>query len=250
MSKKRVFATRLDFPGSGIKLLKEKYEVQCHSEPHIIPEDDLAERIKGADALFCISTDKINKKILDAAGPQLKVIATMSLGFEHIDVNECKKRNIQVCNAANPISVSVVAEFTIGLLLAVSRKIVESSGAILRGEWTETWTPDWYVGRGLTNATVGIVGMGRIGQAVLDRILPFGVAKVLYFDIYTPVLKEEKGAHFTTFDRLLANSDYIIVTCNLTDDNRGMFDEKAFSLMKPNAVFINTSRHVSRNTFC
>ncbi|GBN00292.1 Glyoxylate reductase [Araneus ventricosus] len=243
MGKKKVFVTRPDFPPSGIKLLEEKFDVQYNPEPRDVSKEYLLQHIKGAEALFCISTDKITKEVLDAAGPQLKVVATISLGFEHIDVQECKKRGIQVCNAANPISVSVVAEFTIGLLLAVSRKIVKAAGAIQRGEWIESWTPDWYVGRGLTNSVVGIVGMGRIGQAVLDRILPFGVSKVCYYDIFSPIsAAEEKGVHFTTLDRLLMNSDYVIVTCNLTEDNRGMFDSKAFSMMKPDAVFINTSR--------
>ncbi|GFT39598.1 glyoxylate reductase [Nephila pilipes] len=243
MSKKKVFVTRPDYPQAGIKKLQEKYDLIFNPEPHNCKEDYLLQHVKGADGLFCMSTDKITKNVLDAAGPQLKVIATMSLGFEHIDVEECRKRKIIVCNAANPISVSCVAEFTVGLLLSVSRRIVESSGAIQRGEWIEPWHPDWYLGRGLTNATVGIVGMGRIGQAVLDRILPFGVEKVIYFDIYSPISEaEKKGAHFTTFERLLQNSDYVIVTCNLTEENKGMFDETAFALMKRSAVFINTSR--------
>ncbi|GFQ74561.1 glyoxylate reductase [Trichonephila clavata] len=243
MSRKKVLVTRSDFPKTGIDLLQEKYDLIFNPKSKTCDEDYLMQYIKGVDGLFCISTDRINKDVLDAAGPQLKVIATMSLGFDHIDIEECKKRKIIVCNAVNPISVSCVAEFTIGLLLAVSRRIVESSGAIQRGEWVVPWHPDWYIGRGLTNATVGIVGMGRIGQAVFERILPFEVLKVVYYDIYTPIPKvEQKGAHFTTLENLLKISDYIIVTCNMTDENKGMFDEKAFSLMKSNAVFINTSR--------
>ncbi|GBN00291.1 Glyoxylate reductase [Araneus ventricosus] len=243
MSRKKVFVTRPDFHQSGIKLLEEKFDVQYNPEPHDVSEDYLLQHIKGADALFCIVTDKITKEVLDAAGPQLKVVATISIGFEHIDVEECKKRSIQVCNAANPISVSAVAEFTVGLLLSVSRKIIKAAGAIQRGEWIQTWSPDYYVGRGLINAVVGIVGMGRIGQAVLDRILPFEVSKVYYYDVFSPIsAADEKGAYSTTFDRLLTDSDYVIVTCNLTEDNRGMFDSKAFSMMKPDAVFVNTSR--------
>ncbi|GFS39739.1 glyoxylate reductase [Trichonephila inaurata madagascariensis] len=167
MSKKRVFVTRSDFPKTGINLLQEKYELIFNPTSKTCEKDHLLQYIKGVDGLFCMSTDEINKDVLDAAGPQLKVIATLSLGFDHIDIEECKKRNIIVCNAVNPISVSCVAEFTIGLLLAVSRRIVEASGAIQRGEWVVPWYPDWYIGRGLTNATVGIVGMGRIGSGHL-----------------------------------------------------------------------------------
>ncbi|XP_035209316.1 glyoxylate reductase/hydroxypyruvate reductase-like isoform X1 [Stegodyphus dumicola] len=243
MSKPKVLITRSDFPETGIKKLQEKYDVEVYPHSRIIPRDCLLQHIKGASGLFCISTDKIDKEVLDAAGPQLKVVATMSLGFDHIDVKECKKRNIIVCNGPNPISVSCVAEFTIGLLLSVSRRIVEASGAIKRGEWTEVWTPSWYVGRGLTNAIVGIVGMGRIGKAILERILPFGVAKVYYYDIYHPIPEaEDMGARFASFEELLENSDYVIACCNLTEGNKGLFNSRAFRMMKSSAVFINTSR--------
>ncbi|XP_054720391.1 glyoxylate reductase/hydroxypyruvate reductase-like [Uloborus diversus] len=243
MSRPRIFVTRPNFPENGIRMLQEKFDVELYPHSEAVSRDYLLQHIKGASALFCISTDKIDKTVLEAAGSQLKIIATLSLGFEHIDVVECKKRNIVVCNAPNPISVSCVAEFTVGLLLAVSRKIVEASGAIQRGEWTETWTPDWYVGRGLTNAVAGIVGMGRIGRAIFQRLLPFGVSKVLYHDLFQPIAEaEEAGAVCVPLDVLLKESDYVIATCNLTDQSRGMFDKKAFSLMKSSAVFINTSR--------
>ncbi|KAF8786970.1 Glyoxylate reductase like protein [Argiope bruennichi] len=207
MSKKKVFVTRPDFPQCGIKLLEEKFNVHYNPEPHDVSKDYLLQHIKGAEALFCISTDKITKEVLEAAGDRFKGAA----------------------NAANPISVSVVAEFTIGLLLAVSRKIVTAAGAIQRGEWIESWTPDWFC-------------FFLASSATLTGIYSW-VSKVYYYDIFSPIsAAEEKGAHFTTFDRLLMNSDYVIVTCNLTEENRGMFDTKAFSLMKPDAVFINTSR--------
>lgn len=240
---KKIFVTRPNFPEIGIRRLKDKFNVDLSPYFTAVPEDYLLSHIKGSSALFCISTDKITKKVIDAAGPELKVIATFSLGFEHIDVEECKKRNIRVCNAPNPISVSVVAEFTVGLLLAVARKIVDSSGAIRRGEWTQVWTPDWYVGRGLTKSTVGIVGMGRIGRAVLERVLPFGISKAYYFDVFHPIPEAESlGASYLPFDDLLSQSDFVIVTCNLTEQSRGLFDSRAFSLMKPTSVFINTSR--------
>lgn len=152
-------------------------------------------------------------------------------------------RNIYVCNAPNSVSVGAVAEMTIGLMLAVGRKIVEASKAIQRGEWTVTWSPEFFVGRGLMNSTVGIVGMGRIGQAILKRLLAFDVSKVLYYDVRHPVTAaEELGAKYASFEDLLKKSDYIISMCNLTEESRGLFDSRAFSLMKTSAVFINTSR--------
>ncbi|GFT39599.1 hypothetical protein NPIL_560441 [Nephila pilipes] len=151
--------------------------------------------------------------------------------------------DIVVCNAANPLSASCVAEFAIGLLLSISRKIVQSFDAIKSAEWVEAFPPHSCIGRGLVNASVGIVGMGRIGQAVLNRILPFEVSRVFYYDIVDPIADvDKKGAMKVKFEDLLQNSDYIILTCNLTDENKGMFDKKAFSLMKPNAILINVSR--------
>lgn len=138
---------------------------------------------------------------------------------------------------------AAVAEMTIGLMLAVGRKIVEASKAIQRGEWTVTWSPVFYVGRGLMSTTVGIVGMGRIGQAVLKRLLAFDVSKVLYYDVCHPITSDEDlGAKYVAFEDLLKESDYVVCTCNLTEESRGIFNSKAFSLMKTSAVFINTSR--------
>ncbi|XP_054720483.1 glyoxylate reductase/hydroxypyruvate reductase-like [Uloborus diversus] len=243
MSKAKVFVTRPDFPENGIRLLQEKYDVEMYPYSKAVERDYLLEHVKGASALFCITSEQIDKAVLDAAGPELKIISSMSLGFEHIDIEECKKRNIIVCNSPNPMMVASVAEFTIGLLLAVARKIVEASGAIQRGEWIEGWNPNWYVGRGLTGAVVGIVGMGRVGKAVFSRLQPFGVMQVLYFDIFHPIVEvESMGARYAPFEELLKESDYVISTCNLTEKSRGIFDRKAFSLMKSSAAFINTSR--------
>ncbi|KAG8180179.1 hypothetical protein JTE90_020475 [Oedothorax gibbosus] len=241
--RQKVFVTRSDYPEKGIRMLREKYDVEIYPHPLHCPVEYMLEHIRGASALFCISFDKIGKEVIEAAGPQLKIIVTFSLGYEHIDVDECRRRGIVVCNSSNPVSVSVVAEFTVGLLLAVARKIAPAAGAVQRNEWSEIWSPSWYLGRGLTNATVGIVGMGRIGQAVLERILPFGVSKVFYYDLHKPIAAAEaKGAEYAPFEDLLKNSDFVIATCNLCPESAGLFDHRAFSIMRPHAVFVNTSR--------
>ncbi|XP_042908646.1 glyoxylate reductase/hydroxypyruvate reductase isoform X1 [Parasteatoda tepidariorum] len=243
MSKQKVFVTRSDFPKCAFTLLSEKFDVECYPFPEKITDKYLLDHIKGASALYCQSTDDINEKVLDAAGQQLKIVATMSLGFEHIDISACKKRNIIVTNDANPVYVSIVAEYTVGLLLTVARRFIEADAAVRRGEWTKVWDPTWLVGRGLVNSTIGIVGMGRIGLAVLERIMAFKINKALYYDVYKPIEKAEAlGAHYASFEELLKESDFVIVNCNLTEENKGLLGSKAFSLMKSNAVFINTSR--------
>lgn len=238
----RVFMTRSDYPSEAEQLLRDKFEVTKYSEPHIIPKEALLRGVKGVHGIFCISTDIIDKDVLDAAGSQLKVISTMSVGFDIIDVKECNKRNIVVTHVPHA-STDSVAEFTVGLLLAVSRRIVEGYLSIIRNKWQEKWNPDFCCGRSLKNSTVGIVGMGRIGQGVLKRVLPFGVSRVLYYDVVHPIEKaEELGAQYRSFEDLLKESDFVIANCVLCDGSREIFNSVAFSLMKPTAIFINTSR--------
>ncbi|GFX31690.1 hypothetical protein TNCV_4082141 [Trichonephila clavipes] len=175
-------------------------------------------------------------------GPQLKVIASMSVGFDHINIEECKKRKIGVTNTPH-VSTDSVAEFTVMLMLAVGRRLFDSAAAIKNGEWVHSWSPMWLCGQGLKNATVGIVGVGRIGQSILKRLPAFGIAKALYYDVIRPVpAVEEMGAIYTPFEDLLRQSDFVVAMCNLSDETRGIFNKKAFGLMKPSAVFINTSR--------
>lgn len=242
MSKPKVLVTRPDVPIEGINMLKEKCDVEIYDQPKPIPRDALLNLIKGKDALLCLLTDPIDKEIIEAAGPQLKAIATMSVGYEHIDTKECKERNIPVSNTPE-VSTDSVAEMTVTLMLAVGRRLIDAAGAIKNGEWVYSWSPLWLCGQGLTNATVGIVGMGRIGQGVMKRILPFGVAKVLYFDVFHPIKPaEEMGAQYVEFEELVKQCDFIVAMCNLSEQTRNLFNAKAFNLMKPNAVFINTSR--------
>ncbi|XP_054719889.1 glyoxylate reductase/hydroxypyruvate reductase-like [Uloborus diversus] len=242
MGRPKVFVTRPDVPQEGIELLKKKCDVEIYNEEKPITRDALLKGVKGKDGIFCLLTDPIDKEVLDVAGPQLKVIATMSVGFDHIDIEECKKRQIAVSNTPH-VSTDSVAEFTVLLMLAVGRRLFDSAAAIRQGEWIHSWSPLWLCGQGLKDATVGIVGMGRIGQAVLKRLLPFGVGKTLYYDVFHPIQPaEEMGAIYSSFEDLLKESDYVVAMCNLSEETRGVFNKKAFSLMKKSAVFINTSR--------
>ncbi|GFQ71019.1 hypothetical protein TNCT_160501 [Trichonephila clavata] len=186
MSRPRVFVTRPSVPKEGIDLLRQTCDVKVYNEDKPIPRDALLKGVVGIDGLLCLLSDPIDKEVLDAAGPQLKVIASMSVGFDHIDIEECKKRKIGVTNTPH-VSTDSVAEFTVMLMLAVGRRLFDSAAAIKNGEWVHSWSPMWLCGQGLKNATVGIVGVGRIGQSILKRLPPFGVAKVLYYDVIRPV---------------------------------------------------------------
>uniref|UniRef100_A0A2L2XWU9 Glyoxylate reductase/hydroxypyruvate reductase n=1 Tax=Parasteatoda tepidariorum TaxID=114398 RepID=A0A2L2XWU9_PARTP len=242
MSRPKVFVTRPSVPKEGLDLLRKSCDVEVYPEEKPIPRDALLKGVAGKDGLLCLLTDPIDKEVLDAAGPQLRVIASMSVGFEHIDLEECKKRNIAVSNTPH-VSTDSVAEFTVLLMLAVGRHLFANAAAMKNGEWVYSWSPMLFCGQGLKNATVGIVGMGRIGQALLKRLIPFGISKALYHDVFHPIEPaEEMGAVYTEFEDLLRQSDYVVAMCNLSDETRGIFNKKAFKLMKPTAVFINTSR--------
>ncbi|XP_055936595.1 glyoxylate reductase/hydroxypyruvate reductase-like [Argiope bruennichi] len=242
MSKPKVLVTRIDVPEDSIKKLKEHCDVEVYEEDKPIPKEELIKRLPGKAGLYCLLTDPIDKTVIDAAGPTLKVIATMSVGYEHIDLNHCKSKNIKVSNTPD-VSSDSVAEWTVTLMLCAGRNFMEAATAIKKGKWIYQWSPMWLCGAGLADATIGIVGMGRIGQSVMKRVLPFQVKEVLYFDIYHPIKPaEELGAKFVEFEDLIKKSDYIVSMCNLSDETKNLFCKKVFELMKPTAVFINTSR--------
>ncbi|XP_059169331.1 glyoxylate reductase/hydroxypyruvate reductase-like isoform X2 [Physella acuta] len=196
--------------------------------------------VAGVDGLLCLLTDSIDSELLDRAGPSLKVISTMSVGFDHIDLKECAKRNILVGYTPG-ILTNATAELTVGLLLAASRRFKEGMHAVESGEWG-AWKPMWLCGPGLDGATVGIVGLGRIGIAVAKCLKPFGVARILYSGRSEKSEAEEANAQYTSFDELLTKSDFVIACCALTPETKEMFNAAAFKKMKNTAVFVNSSR--------
>lgn len=237
-----VYITR-NIPSEGMRLLESQdIELRQWKSDDPVPRDELIRKVKDVDGLFCLLTDKIDEKLLEAAEKPLKVISTMSVGYDHVDISACKSRNIPVGFTPGVLT-EATAELTLGLLLTTSRRLVEASAEVKNGGWG-TWSPLWMCGSTLVGATVGIVGLGRIGEAVGRRLLTFGVSSILYYG------RSEKseaasslGAVFTPdFEAFLSASDFVIVTCALTPETQNMFDAEAFRKMKKNAVLINTSR--------
>lgn len=185
-------------------------------------------------------TDKIDNEILNKA-PNLKVIATMSVGYDHLEVEEIKKRGIKIGYTPNVLT-DATAELTVALLLATSRRLLEASNEARNGGW-QAWSPFWMCGPGLSGSVVGIVGFGRIGQEVAKRLKPFNVKKIIYYNRSERAEEAKQiGASRVAFDDLLKESDFVIVTCSLTPDTKNLFNEDTFNKMKRRAVFINTSR--------
>ncbi|XP_053226523.1 glyoxylate reductase/hydroxypyruvate reductase isoform X2 [Podarcis raffonei] len=236
----KVFVTRR-IPPEGLAALSRAGDVQQWDSDEPIPQSELLAGLAGKDGLLCLLSDRIDKEVLDAAGPSLKVISTLSVGYDHLAIEEIKKRGIRVGYTPD-ILTDATAELTVALLLATSRRLPESVEEVKNGGWT-TWKPLWMCGYGLSNSTVGIIGLGRIGQAVAHRLKPFGVKKFLYAGRHPkPEAAMELKAEFVPLAKLAEESDFVIVTCSLTPDTQGMCNRDFFCKMKKTSVFINTSR--------
>ncbi|XP_051633574.1 glyoxylate reductase/hydroxypyruvate reductase isoform X2 [Manacus candei] len=237
-----VFVTRR-IPAEGLRVLSQAsgYRVQQWDSEEPVPRAELLSRVAGTRGLLCLLSDRIDREVLDAAGPGLKVISTMSVGFDHLALDEIKKRGIRVGYTPDVLT-DATAELSVALLLSACRRLLEAAQQVKSGGWT-TWKPLWMCGYGLSDSTVGIIGLGRIGQAVARRLKPFGVKKFLYTGSGPkPESAAEFGAEFVPLVRLAEESDFVVVTCALTPATQGMCNKDFFSRMKKTSVFVNTSR--------
>ncbi|CAL1536633.1 unnamed protein product [Lymnaea stagnalis] len=241
MPDKWVYVTR-NIPQPGLAKLAEQFNIETYQSDEAIPHDVLVSAMKGKryDALLCMLTDQIDEEVLDAAGPQLKIVATMSVGYEHINLQECGKRNILVANTPG-VSTDSVAELTATLLLMTARRVTEGVEAVKKGEWGP-WKPMWLCGTELTGRVLGIYGLGRIGFNVGRRLKPFGFSKIYYTDVHEVSYAKDIDAEFVDFDGLIEKCDFICVCCNLTPQTRHMFNAEVFKRMKKGAILINTGR--------
>lgn len=211
-----------------------------------VSREELLMGVTGKNAIFCSLVDRIDAEVLDRAGPSLKVIGTISVGYDHIDLAECKRRGIRVGYTPD-ILTDATAELTVALLLATSRRLIEGNKAVHSGEW-KTWSPSWMCGQGLSRSTVGIVGFGRIGQEVAKRIRPFGPARILYSNRSDRSAEAEHvRAERVELPALLGASDFVILTCALVPETVNLINRNTIELMKPNAILINSARGANVN---
>ncbi|XP_037326932.2 glyoxylate reductase/hydroxypyruvate reductase b [Pungitius pungitius] len=239
----RVYVTR-QIPPEGLRVLRESGRVKLElwdSDDVPVPREELLQRVKGIDGLVCVLTEKIDAELLDAAGPNLKVVSTMSVGFDHLSLEELKKRGIRVGYTPDVLTDSV-AELTVALLLTTSRRLIEATHEAKTGGWG-TWRTLWLCGHELANSTMGILGLGRIGVAIAERLVPFKVKKFIYADVAPrPELAGLIDAEYVSFDQLAERSDFLAVCCALTPETKEICNKNLFSKMKDTSIFINTSR--------
>ena len=240
MSQPRTVITRR-IPRAGLELVQQGTDVRLWDSDEPIPRATLLDWVQGIDGLYCLLTEHIDEELLEAAGPSLKVVSTLSVGHDHIDIAACRRRNIAVGNTPGVLT-ETSADLAVALLLSTARRIPESIEAVRRGEWT-TWKPEWMAGYDVYGSTVGIVGLGRIGLAVAKRLHHGFNCRILYNSPKPkPTLADPIQAEFTDFPVLLEESDFISIHTPLNDKTRNLFGADTFRKMKNSAILINTSR--------
>ena len=238
--KQKIFLTRTlhDF---ALKELKKKFEVDIHSGKIPIPQNTLKSKIKNLDGLICFPYDKINKEILQSA-KKLKVISTFSVGYDHIDLDFAKENKIRVGYTPEVLT-DATADMAFGLLLDSLRRISEGDRIIRKQKWNQIYGAYDYVGLDLQGKTLGIIGLGRIGKTFAKRAKAFDM-KIIYHNRKQISKTDEKklGVKYTTFSKLITQSDIISIHVPHTDETNQMFNMKIFRKMKKTSFLINTSR--------
>ena len=239
MSKPKILVTRR-VPQECLDLLKPHFELEHYNKGTAIPRKQLLKSVKDKDGLLCLLTDKIDPELL-AAGPKLKAVSTFSVGYDHVDVPACKARGVAVTNTPGVLTEST-ADFTWALLMAAARRVVEGD-AYMRGGKYKGWDPLMLLGTDVSGKTLGVIGFGRIGQAVAKRAGGFSM-RVLYYDTRRAPAEAEAAlnAEFVPLDELLRESDYVSVHTVLDAGTRHLLDDRAFGLMKKSAYLINAAR--------
>lgn len=236
----RVFVSRI-IPEEGLSLVREACDMDLWDGDLPPPRDELLRRVAGVDGALTLLTDRVDDEFLDAAGPQLRVVSNYAVGFDNIDVAACARRGIPVGNTPGVLT-DTTADLAWTLLMAAARRVAEGDRYVRDGRW-KTWGPLLLLGPDVHGATIGIVGFGRIGQAVARRAAGFGM-RILYHDVneLPASVTEPLGAVYTPLDELLAQSDYVSLHVNLTPDTRHLINARTLGLMRPTAVLVNTSR--------
>jgi glyoxylate reductase len=239
MSKPNVFITRL-IPGPGLEMIQEVAQMEVWQEELPPPYEVLLEKIQGVDGLLCLLTDKIDRNLIQSAKDSLKVISQMAVGYDNIDVETATEFGIPVGHTPGVLT-DATADFTWALLMSAARRVVEADRFTREGRWV-TWGPTLLMGADVAGATLGIVGFGRIGQAVAKRASGFDM-RVLYYDPHrSRDLEDELGVEFAPFDDLLRQSDFVSIHTWLSEDTHHLFSTEEFKRMKPTAILINSAR--------
>ncbi len=239
-----VLVTR-PIPEAGLSILKTHCDLIINQRMAPLQYPELLNKVKGVNAILCFLNDKIDKQVMDVAGPSLKVISTFSTGYEHIDVSEAKTRGIKV-GYTGDILTETTADLAIGLMLCLGRRLVEADKYLRKGKWKYGWNPDLMLGRDLHHKTLGVIGLGKIGSAICRRAAGFGM-KILFTkrDFDPTDFRNNKSLdklEYCNLERLVSESDFIVISCTLNKDSYHLIDYEKIKMMKTNTFIINISR--------
>ena len=234
---KKVLVTH-QLPGERIHHLAQCSGVNVWMGPGLLSAQALREELAGCAGLLCLLTDRVDAELI-AAMPALEFISSMSVGVDHIDVAAATRRGIPVVHTPG-VLVETTADAAFGLLLAAARRMSEADRFIRQGNWRaeNAWSPDFFTGKDVAGATLGIIGLGDIGQAVARRAAGFGM-EVLAWN-RTP--REVPGVEQVSLDELLSRSDFVSIHVALAEETRGLLDASRIASMKPGAVLVNMAR--------
>ena len=224
-------------PEAPLNTLRQKHTVVLNEENRVLPPDELVAGLADADAMLCAGS-RVDKAVLDAVGPKLKVIANWGVGYNNIDADYAATKGIMVTNTPDVLT-ETTADLSWAILMAVARRVVEADKYVRAGDFVG-FKPFSMLGADVWGKTIGIIGYGRIGQAVGRRAKGFGM-RVLYHN-RKPVQDDPSGAEYTDIETLLKESDFVSLYVPLSDETRHLINAERLALMKPSAFLVNVSR--------
>lgn len=237
----KILVVHPEVPEEALDIMRSSAEViVCESLPPNRAE--ILEKSKGVHGLFWATLLRLDAEVLDAAGPQLKSISTMSVGIDHIDVDLLKSRHLPLGHTPDVLN-NAVADVAIGLMLSAARRFHESRQKIECNEWQE-YHIQWMLGQEITGATVGFFGFGGIGQTIAKRLCGFEIERILYTTRrrVDECVEEELNASKADFDEMLSQSDIVFIAAPLTPQTKGVFNCCTFAKMKKTAILVNIAR--------
>lgn len=239
MGKPMVYITRL-IPDVAVEKIRQTCEVRMWDKEDVpVPYDVMAESLREADGVLCMLTDRVDARLISGC-PNLKVISNLAVGYNNIDIAAAASKGIIVTNTPDVLTEST-ADLTFALLMATARRLVEAADMLRRGEW-KTWSPMLLTGMDVHGATMGIIGLGRIGEALARRGRGFGMSVLYYNRSRKPEAERELGLRYADMKTLLQESDYVCVMTPYTEQTHHLIGEDELAMMKKTAVLINTAR--------
>ena len=237
---RKILITRGIFP-EVVEALARRFEVEHNAEDRPWPPEELARRLAGKAGAMATVMDKFDDSLL-AQCPELKVISNIAVGYNNIDVPACTRRGIRVTNTPGVLD-DTTADLTWALLMAAARRIAEADAYVRRGDWKIAFGVQYFLGQDIHHATLGIIGMGRIGQAIARRALGFDM-RVLYHNRTRLPEADEKRLDATRVERerLLAESDFVVVMAPYSPATHHLIGAAEIALMKPTAILVNSAR--------